>query len=243
MVEVCIRVSPIVDNRRLNFGGVAIFGLRRAKPMLTQLLFVCEREVQLMNRSLQLLLPLCALLICQSCVGQTAPSTSTSGDTKDPPYYEVQLRNYKAGEFPGVGSRDKWDQANAEYQQCLSLYESGLIDASLQKCDAALKIYPYEPRYYESLGRILIRQGDEPGAIRAYKKAVKLDESNWYFWRELANCYNGFKKYEHAANSYDEALRRNPPEREIRTLEAFRNENRKLATDPNYKEWKPKYMQ
>src|SRR5687768_293587 len=98
-----------------------------------------------MRRYLKLLYPLCALLICQSCGGQES-------STNAPPYYEVRLKSYQAGDFPGVGSKSKWDQANVLYKESISLYESGKTWPSIEKCDEATKIYPYDPRYYVSLG-------------------------------------------------------------------------------------------
>ncbi|HEX7527007.1 MAG TPA: O-antigen ligase family protein [Gaiellaceae bacterium] len=65
---------------------------------------------------------------------------------------------------------------------------SALVAGNPQR---ALRFAPYSSEAWKTLAESRRASGDSAGALRAYRRAVKLDPNDWSAWAELAGLLNG----------------------------------------------------
>jgi hypothetical protein len=65
---------------------------------------------------------------------------------------------------------------------------SALVAGNPQR---ALRFAPYSSEAWKALAESRRASGDSAGALRAYRRAVKLDPNDWSAWAELAGLLNG----------------------------------------------------
>ena len=137
---------------------------------------------------------------------------------------------YKPYEFPGVGSYDKWTEANVYYNKGNGLSVNSEKKAMYKK---AIEIYPYDANYWENYSLVCSdvnekiqcclkaaslnpddcagyqgagweyqKLGEYQKAIECDKKAIAIDPGNLTVYNNLADCYDHFKQYEASALLY-----------------------------------------
>ena len=135
---------------------------------------------------------------------------------------------YKDGEFPGVGSYAKWQEANVYYNKAAAINNLPEEEALNKK---AIEIYPYDAgfwinyaystnnkqekikryleaarlnpddcRGYQGAGYEYQLLGDYNKAIELDKKGLSIDPSCSKIYVNLSDCLAKFKKYEEAIN-------------------------------------------
>ncbi|MBX9877553.1 MAG: tetratricopeptide repeat protein [Candidatus Obscuribacterales bacterium] len=105
---------------------------------------------------------------------------------------------YKNGEFPGIGSRRTWSQANVSYDLGNKYADQQKYDLAIRKYDEALSLYSHDPRYFFNVGLCLVKRdksGDIQRAASAFRSATQLDPANWKYWNGLATPLFQLGKY------------------------------------------------
>ena len=142
---------------------------------------------------------------------------------------------YKDGDFPGVGSYAKWQEANVYFNKAVPLNNLAEEEALYKK---AIEIYPYDAgfwinyanstnnkqeklrRYleaarlnpddcsgYQGAGVEYQRLGQYEKAIECIKKAIAITPTNVHFYASLGDCYQKLKKYDEAVDCYKSGFR------------------------------------
>ena len=67
-------------------------------------------------------------------------------------------------------------------------------DKALESIDKAIALTPDDPECYDSRGEILLKKGDEKGALKMWKKVLELDPDYLSRNKEGTELYNGLKQ-------------------------------------------------
>lgn len=114
--------------------------------------------------------------------------------------------------FPGVGSFDAWKTSIPEFQAAQKCMREKQWDQAIGHFKASLDLYEFQPRCYLQMGRALARKGANVNdQEKCFRKALKLDQTNWHAWKELANVLYITKRYDEARESLASAVQLNPP--------------------------------
>lgn len=89
----------------------------------------------------------------------------------------------------------------------LSLNE-GRVDEAIVQAGKALALKPEGYREaHVNLGNALFQKGDSEGAIRAYRKALKIEPAYALAWNNLGAVFLGVGRFQEAVDCFDQALR------------------------------------
>lgn len=122
--------------------------------------------------------------------------------------------------FPGVGSIDAWRSSLPELRAGNRCMKEKQWDEAIAHYKAAIDLYEYQPRGWLQMGRALQRKGaNVDDQEKCFRKALKLDQTNWHAWKELANILYETKRYEEARESLASAIQLNPPPQGKQELE------------------------
>jgi tetratricopeptide (TPR) repeat protein len=114
--------------------------------------------------------------------------------------------------FPGMGSFDAWKSSLPEFRAGQKCMKDKQWDQAIAHFKASVDLYEYQPRAWLQVGRALQRKGaDVAEQEKCFRKALKLDQSNWHSWKELANVLFITKRYGEARESLASAIQLNPP--------------------------------
>lgn len=114
--------------------------------------------------------------------------------------------------FPGVGSFDSWKSSLPEFHAAQKCMKDKQWDQAIAHFKASVDLYEYQPRAWLQVGRALQRKGaDVAEQEKCFRKALKLDQTNWHAWKELANVLYITKRYGEARESLASAIQLNPP--------------------------------
>lgn len=114
-------------------------------------------------------------------------------------------------EFPGKGDRNVWLKANELYNEGIALKKSGDYKAALDKYSGAVKMYPYDPDFYNNMGNVQRKLHDYASAEKSYRHAIELKPSMWNPWNGLGNLYSDQKRNRESLAAFKKALSLNPP--------------------------------
>lgn len=121
--------------------------------------------------------------------------------------------------FPGRGKYEDWKSgamiAN-EGRRCLVERDYG---KAIEKYQQAISIYSFDNDWYNNLGIALKRCGDMEGAMRAYETASKLNPGHWGVWSNIGITRFAMGQPKQSIDSFEEALKHNPPEVERSKIE------------------------
>ncbi len=114
--------------------------------------------------------------------------------------------------FPGMGSFDAWKSSLPELSAAQKCMRDKQWDQAIAHYKASLDLYEFQPRCYLQMGRALQRKSASvEDQEKCFRKALKLNESNWQAWKELANVLYITKRYDEARSSLASAIQLNPP--------------------------------
>lgn len=122
--------------------------------------------------------------------------------------------------FPGVGSIDAWRSSLPELRAGNRCMKEKQWDEAIAHYKAAFDLYEYQPHGWLQMGRALQRKGaNVEDQEKCFRKALKLDQTNWHAWKELANILYETKRYGEARESLASAIQLNPPPQGKQELE------------------------
>lgn len=114
--------------------------------------------------------------------------------------------------FPGVGSIDAWRTSLPELRAGNRCMKEKQWDQAIGHYKASLALYEFQPRCWLQMGRALARKdANLADQEKCFRKALKLDQTNWHAWKELANVLYMTKRYGEARESLASAIQLNPP--------------------------------
>jgi Flp pilus assembly protein TadD len=114
-------------------------------------------------------------------------------------------------EFPGTGSREKWEQANTFYVQGVTATHANKVPESIELYRKAIAIYPDDPDYQINLGVALEDKGSFKEAETVLNHALTLAPQNWTVPYNLGNVFYSEHKYQDAVNAWTRTMGLNPP--------------------------------
>jgi tetratricopeptide (TPR) repeat protein len=115
-----------------------------------------------------------------------------------------------AHEFPGTGSRAKWEEANNFYVQAVTATHANKVAESIVLYRKAIAIYPDDPDFQINLGVALEDKGDFKEAEAVLNHAMTLAPQNWTVPYNLGNVFYSERKYQDAVNAWTKSLALNP---------------------------------
>lgn len=122
--------------------------------------------------------------------------------------------------FPGMGSIDAWRSSLPELRAGNRCMKEKQWDEAIAHYKASVDLYEYQPRCWLQMGRALQRKGaDVADQEKCFRKALKLDQTSWHAWKELANILYETKRYGEARESLASAIQLNPPPQGKQELE------------------------
>lgn len=134
-----------------------------------------------------------------------------------------QRQNGEAGvpnKFPGMGSFDAWKSSLPELHAGQKCMREKQWDQAIAHFKASLDLYEFQPHCYLQMGRALQRKdANVADQEKCFRKALKLDQTNWHAWKELANVLYITKRYDEARESLASAIQLNPPQQGKEELE------------------------
>ncbi len=110
------------------------------------------------------------------------------------------LLAYREGDFPGVGSEEKWKESQAYFNKG---YASTDKAQSIKYIQQAIDIYPYESDYWNQLGTYMKTQEEQ---LVYYKKAVELNPDFVLAYTNVAGAYKLLGNHEKAIEWYKKAI-------------------------------------
>jgi tetratricopeptide (TPR) repeat protein len=114
--------------------------------------------------------------------------------------------------FPGVGSFEAWESSMVELRAGQNFMKKQLWDQAIDHFKAAVTLYEFNPECYIEIGRAMEHKQADPQEIESYyRKALKIDSSNWRAWHFLANVLYEEKKYSEAREAIGNALQLQVP--------------------------------
>ena len=150
-----------------------------------------------------------------------------------------QITLYNPLVFPGVGSQKDWREANQLVSQAGKLHNEGKFEKSLILFDKAIKLYPHDPRYYNSKAFVYFarqKKGDLESAIQLLRKAIEIKPNSCMYWDNLAKglCEQG--KYKESREALRTALRFSPSGEKSKEIEGnIQRLNKSLGDVPSTK--------
>lgn len=87
---------------------------------------------------------------------------------------------------------------------------------SLQAVEKAQRFNPVDPRLPQRRAELLVKIGDWPRAVRAYKEAIRLNPEHYVPYALLATLYEKMGELDRARRLYQEALDLNPLDPELK---------------------------
>jgi len=110
-----------------------------------------------------------------------------------------------AGAAPVVAGAVAPDPAAASVSDMLAgqkAYESGNLDAALQRFQAAVDANPNDVRSLSDLGQVLVRLGRTKDAIQYFDRAVQLSPASWTYQFNRARAYAQLQQWGQAVQGY-----------------------------------------
>ncbi|MBY0550760.1 MAG: tetratricopeptide repeat protein [Candidatus Obscuribacterales bacterium] len=136
------------------------------------------------------------------------------------PVDESEAETGPRSKFPGMGSIDAWRSSLPELRAGNRCMKEKQWDEAIAHYKASVDLYEYQPRCWLQMGRALQRKGaDVADQEKCFRKALKLDQTNWHSWKELANILYMTKRYGEARESLASAIQLNPPPQGKQELE------------------------
>ncbi len=128
-------------------------------------------------------------------------STTKFGEATQSQIFDNQLLlAYREGDFPGVGSEEKWKESQPYFNNSLKCKGTPQEVKLLQQ---AIDIYPYEGLYWNQLGTHMKTQEEQ---LVYYKKAVELNPDYVLAYTNVAGAYRLLGKHEKAVEWYKKAI-------------------------------------
>jgi superkiller protein 3 len=129
--------------------------------------------------------------------------------------------------YEGVLKKIDKDNIRARVMMALSYYLDGSSAKAVKELNTVLKKAPNDDLAWTFLGDVHYDSRKYPKAISAYKKAVEINEKNFFAWYHLGICYDEKKKYEDADRCYRKALEANqsPPPKLLLDLAAINDDD------------------
>jgi len=94
--------------------------------------------------------------------------------------------------------------------KALCLLNMGRIDDAEKVLREALSFYPDEPSILTNMGNVLMHKDDIDGAIKLYKRALKIDQKYIHAWNNLGRAYMLKGRFEEAKKCFNNAKVINP---------------------------------
>jgi Flp pilus assembly protein TadD len=116
-----------------------------------------------------------------------------------------------AHEFPGTGSREKWEQANTFYVQGVDATHNNKVAESIDLYKKAIAIYPEDPDFQINLGVALEDKGNFKEAESVLNHALTIAPQNWTVPYNLGNVFYSEHKYQDAVNAWTKSMALTPP--------------------------------
>jgi tetratricopeptide (TPR) repeat protein len=118
----------------------------------------------------------------------------------------------QAADFPNKGNYQDWLKATPIYDSGNALIRSGKYAEAANAYRQAIKIYPWNAKYYNNLGQCLRHLGQPVQAETAYKKSISLDSTRWKTYSNLTQLYLQQKRFTDAKKAAQQALSAGPSE-------------------------------
>jgi tetratricopeptide (TPR) repeat protein len=99
--------------------------------------------------------------------------------------------------------------ADSLHRLGVSAYQENDFETALKLVLEAIKI-DSKPEYYNTFGVILSEAGNEQGAIKAYRKAIELNNDYASAYCNLGNCLQKQNKYAESIEYYEQAISISP---------------------------------
>lgn len=110
-----------------------------------------------------------------------------------------------AGDFPGKGSRTKWDAAMKYSTTGIQQARKGNFELAKSSFEEAISIYNQDPAFYFNLGLIYERMKQADQAEIRYKYALKIDPKYSNAWFNLGALYGNQEKFTDSIHAYKQA--------------------------------------
>lgn len=137
----------------------------------------------------------------RSLVDSTRDATTKLGEAARNQIFDNQLLlAYKEGDFPGVGSEEKWSKAKVFFNNAFSCNS---LDQSAKCIQQAIDIYPYEAAFWNKLGTYMKTPEEK---LVYYKKAVELNPDFVLAYTNVAGAYSQLGNHEKAIEWYKKAI-------------------------------------
>ncbi len=94
--------------------------------------------------------------------------------------------------------------------KAICLLNMGRIDEAKKVLREALSFYPDEPSILTNIGNLLMHKDDIDGAIKLYKRALKIDQKYIHAWNNLGRAYMLKGRFEEAKKCFNNAKVINP---------------------------------
>jgi tetratricopeptide (TPR) repeat protein len=123
-----------------------------------------------------------------------------------------------AGDFPGKGSRTKWEEASKYNSLGIKQAKERNYQEAQDLFQKAINAYGQDPSFYHNTALVYELQNQQNQAESYYENALKVDSHYGQSWINLGHLYNAQGKILEALKAYKNAVKCNlsePTKKEV----------------------------
>lgn len=128
-----------------------------------------------------------------------------------------------AGDFPGKGSRAKWEEAMGYGKLGVQQFNNGNLSDAQKSFEKAIDTYDQDPAFHYNLGYVYRKMNQFNKAEYYYKHALKMDPNDGTAWISLGWIYNAQDKTQESLNAYKNANNCNLSPKQKQDVNSFIN--------------------
>lgn len=125
-----------------------------------------------------------------------------------------------AGDFPGKGSRAKWEEAMKYSSAGIQQARKGDFESAKSSFEKAISVYNQDPAFYFNLGLVYKKMNKADQAETYYKYALKIDPKYSNAWINLGSLYGSQEKITESIYAYKQARKCNLNDYDTRAIDS-----------------------